>query len=329
MNKLIAWIPIGGRTDPASRLRVFEVADALRERYAVDNLFAPFVLKRAPDVLVIQKACDARTLGLVRQLAKTPCRVCYDLCDPIWLQADENLMRGWNVEAMLAAAHRIVVPTTAMAEAVRRQYPKADIRQIPDAINTDDPILRPRTAHEHTRPMRIGWIGTTLNMEHLPMLVPMLAELQRTHPLVLRLITAAHMGMIPDLPGFPVEFIPWEITTYADRVRECDLALLPMPVTEWTRTKSPNRLLLCMALGVPAVVSPIPSNLEALTGDTPPAFVAHHPGDWLALAQRLMDPDLRNRLARQGLELVARNHSLKQTIPLWQAAFFDQAPAGQ
>ncbi|MBI3986128.1 MAG: hypothetical protein HY343_04375 [Lentisphaerae bacterium] len=317
MNATLVWVTNGDRTNPAARLRGFEVADALKRTHGVDSLFAPFVLKAPPAALVFQKVCDERAVLLARQMKATPCRVLYDLCDPIWMQVDENRQRGWRVDEMIAAVHHVIVPTSGMADAVRRRYPTVSVVRIPDALDLRQPELRPRSVHANAGVLRVGWIGTALNMEHLSMAAPALQALHQEQPLVLRLITAPHQGMIPALPGFPVEFIPWEPGAWAERLRECDIAAIPMPVTEWTRTKSPNRLQLCLALGVPAVVSPLPAYLELLSGHDAVAFVAATPDEWPVQLRRLLDPGVRNAVALEGRRVIQAHYSLEQTLGLW------------
>ncbi|HBA83584.1 MAG TPA: hypothetical protein DCZ95_05765 [Verrucomicrobia bacterium] len=324
MNNTLVWIPQGDRANPSSRLRVFEVADALAKKYSVLNVFPPAQITAPPEALVVQKVCTQEAISLVRQFKTSQCKCFYDLCDPIWMQDDVNRQRGWDVDGMIRAVHEVIVPTAGMQQAVARKYPQVQVRMIPDAVDLNDPALASVKAHSKKDFLRIGWIGTALNMEHLPIILGPLQKLNRTQPLILRLVTASYQKMIPALPGIPVEFFPWSLENYARDLLECDVILIPMPVNEWTAAKSANRLQLCWALGLPAIFSPLPSYMEMADAHRDLAFVATSDEEWLGQLIKLMDPDLRNHIGHQAREVVAREYSLEGRLPLWADALLSK-----
>ena len=242
------------------------------------------------------------------------------------LQEEVNRQRGWDVEKAIGLADEVPTPTSVMFSEIVRRHPKAQCRCIPDAVEMNAPQFKEARKPVDYPLLRIGWIGPALNMEHLHLAAGALRKLNRSRPLVFRLITAAHQGMIPALPDIPVEFVPWTINGYAGRIAECDIMVIPMPVNEWTRGKSPNRLELCLALGVPAVVSPLPSFLELLDGHGEIAFVAGSEQEWLEYLMILLDPDLRNKVGGVGHELIQRKHSMDRWIRTWEMALAGGSP---
>jgi glycosyltransferase involved in cell wall biosynthesis len=326
MTRTIAWIPCGDRNNPGSRLRVFDVADALEKRHTVTSVLPPFQLTERPDCVVLQKACDRNALAFLEQVKSAGSRCLYDLCDPIWLQQDINRQRGWDVDKAIGLADEVITPTVTMSSEIKLRYPHAKCRCIPDAVDMNAPQFRLAKGHAENTLLRIGWIGTALNMEHLHMVAGALRELNRSRPLVFRLITAAHQGMIPALPDIPVEFVPWTIDGYAGRVAECDVMVIPMPLNDWTRGKSANRLQLCLALGVPAVVSPLPSFLELLDGHGELAYVARSGDEWMERLSTLLHPNLRNRVGAVGRAFIRAEHSMERRIESWEAVLAGEAP---
>ena len=319
-GKTIVWIPCGGRGEPSSRLRVYEVADALERRYAVKNVFPPFQISSYPHAVVAQKICDRRLFPTLKQMKQNHCRCLYDICDPIWMQEEVNKQRNWDVNEMVALADEIIAPTTSMEKALKARYPSCRCRVIADSINTAAMEFQAPKKHVKKETLVVGWIGTALNMEHLSMVAEPLKQLNKLHPLKFRLITASHNGMIRALPEVPVEFIPWTIENHLQHLAECDIMVIPMPITDWTVTKSPNRLQLCWALGIPAVFSPIPSYIELAAGHERLARIARNHEEWVNHLTTLLQPEERNSIGAEAHSLIIKEHSLKARLPLWSDA---------
>ncbi|MBN1670922.1 MAG: hypothetical protein JXR37_07810 [Kiritimatiellae bacterium] len=320
--KEVAWIPMGGRESPGTRLRVLEIAEALGARFGVRSLFPQLRLTAVPDALFVEKVCDPNVLGLAGRLRGTTCRTFLDLCDPIWQQEAANRQRHWDVDRAVAEFDCVTVPTPFLQRGVQARYPGVRCWVLPDSVDVAGLGLPALKQHEERDLLRIGWIGTSLNMLHLKMVVPALQELSRERACCLRLITRDLEGFVPALPHIAVEYVPWTVESYAARLFECDLAVIPVPLTRWTSGKSPNRLQLCLAAGIPAVVSPLPSYVAMLAGHEDIAFIARHDADWLTHLRCLSDAAVRNAVARQGRELVRREHSRAGVLGLWREVLF-------
>ena len=52
--------------------------------------------------------------------------------------------------------------------------------------------------------------------------------------------------------------------TIDDELLKFDLVLIPVAISEWTLSKNANRLLKCIALGVPFLASKTPEHLRTL-----------------------------------------------------------------
>ncbi len=260
------------------------------------SLFPPFELTEPPHVLFVDKKCDPATLQLAQGLKPYGTRIVYDLCDPIWLQADINRQRSWQPEAMLRLADRITVPTRMLAQDLIRQYPvlaAKSIAVIPDSLDFNEPGLTEPAEPRQRDLLRIGWIGTSLNMEHIPMMADAISEVHRQHPVTFRLITRSHQGLVTAIPYVATEYWPWTLDNCHAALRDCDCAVLPMADKPATRTKSANRLQLCLALGVPVVASPLPSYKDLVGDDSEIVFFAETPAQWRQALLELMDFTLR------------------------------------
>jgi glycosyltransferase involved in cell wall biosynthesis len=102
-----------------------------------------------------------------------------------------------------------------------------------------------------------------------------------------------------------------------------DVGLMPLTNTEWERGKCGLKALQYMALGIPAVVSPVGVNTE-IVRDGENGLLAPSERDWeRALESLLTDPALRRRLGAAGRASVESGYSARVQAPRVAAAFRD------
>ena len=94
-------------------------------------------------------------------------------------------------------------------------------------------------------------------------------------------------------------------------LRQLDIGLLPLPVDEWTKRKFYLKLVQYMALGIPAVCTPLGSNPEVVDhGET--GFLADGPGEWMDSIERLIeDPDLRREMGERAARVAHARYTLQ------------------
>jgi glycosyltransferase involved in cell wall biosynthesis len=79
------------------------------------------------------------------------------------------------------------------------------------------------------------------------------------------LIVANHLKDVVELRG-PVDYL--EVPSY---VAACDVGIVPLPNHPWWRNQSPTKVLECLAMNNPLIVSDIPAN-RWIIGDAPVAL---------------------------------------------------------
>ena len=94
---------------------------------------------------------------------------------------------------------------------------------------------------------------------------------------------------------------------------------MPLPDDEWARGKCGLKALQYMALGIPAVLSPVGTNVEIAAEGA--AWLAAGDAEWrAALTQLLESPDERRRLGAAGRARVVERYSVEANLPLYVAA---------
>jgi hypothetical protein len=113
----------------------------------------------------------------------------------------------------------------------------------------------------------------------------------------------------------PVEFEPWSLETEVSCFDGMAVGLMPLDDSPWTRAKCSFKLLQYMALGIPAVASPVGMNREVME-DGVNALVASSSSDWFDAIDRLLsDRELAARIARAGRDTVEQRYSLAVLSP--------------
>lgn len=172
------------------------------------------------------------------------------------------------------------------------------------------PIDTARFAPDPAAPVagrRLGWVGHSDNLGYLESLAGALRELAGRHP-DLGLVVVADRP--PDLPGVRVEFRRWSLDSEVDCFRDIGIGLMPLEDSEWARSKCAFKAIQYMALGIPAVVSPVGMNAEVVR-DGRNGFLAQSPEDWVRALDRLLsDRELAARIGGAGRETVVRDYSV-------------------
>ena len=252
-----------------------------------------------------------------RRLARSQPRWVVDFDDAVYLPnvSAANRAFAWlkpvGQPARLVAGARAVAAGNAwLADWARRQRPgrpPEEVEVIPTAVDTGrwTPGARARG------PLRLAWIGSHSTALFLEPLRAALARLAAKHPgLELHVVGATF-----DAPGVRVVSHEWDERTEIECLRRADIGLAPLPDDDWARGKCGLKLLLYMALGLPAVASRVGVHggivshcVDGMLADTPEAFEP-------ALETLLSDPALRERLGRAARATVEARYSVRVVAP--------------
>jgi glycosyltransferase involved in cell wall biosynthesis len=117
------------------------------------------------------------------------------------------------------------------------------------------------------------------------------------------------------IPGVDVRSRPWRAETEVEDLRELDVGIMPLPDDPWTRGKCGLKALQYMALGIPAVVSPVGVNTDIVRHGMN-GYLATSPDEWIEGMRRLLaDGALRERLGREARRTVEDRYSARGHAP--------------
>ena len=152
----------------------------------------------------------------------------------------------------------------------------------------------------------IGWTGKYDNVRYLAEISDSLIELQQHHEFVLHVISESPQQARAMLPNeLQVESKAWNAQTEIEDLRQFNIGLMPLSDTEWTRYKCGLKILQYMALGIPAVASPVGVNAEIIV-DGENGFLVESSREWSAQIRAIVEGNIDVRsivdAARQTVE---------------------------
>lgn len=266
------------------------------------------------DVVVVQKALLTVGIRGLDRLTRLARRRVVDVDDAVHLGPPHRLP-GWlrlledtdQPARMMAGAERVVAGSEALAAAVRRLNPRVSV--IPTSVDTDR--FRPAWRRGNGTPV-IGWIGSPSTAPYLEILREVLPRLARRHRFVLRVVGA----QAPDLPGVAVEAHPWDPDREVADLQGFDIGIMPLPDTPWTRGKCGLKAVQYLAVGTPAVCSPVGAAPEIVRNGRE-GFLSRTEEEWEeTLSALLADPDLRLGLGAAGRTRAEERYSVRANARL-------------
>lgn len=295
------------------RLGRGRVRDVLR---AFLSRSAALLAIRRFDLVVIEKevlpyfpALPERLLGWLG----VPYVVDYD--DALFHQYDQHrnaLIRrlfGNKIARVMRGAELVVAGNDYLAEYARRAGARR-IENMPTVIDLERyPFVS--TPRVDNNAFTIGWIGSPATANYLHTIAPALADVCAQGRARLRLIGSGPV----DLPGVPVEMLPWSEATEVDEIRRFDVGIMPLPDEPWERGKCGLKLIQYMACGLPVIASPVGVNREIVEPGVN-GFLAETASEWANALRALMaDAALRRQMGEAGRRKVEEHYALQVTAP--------------
>lgn len=238
-------------------------------------------------------------------------RIIYDFDDAIWLANTSDANR---VAAGLKWHHKVTnICRWAYKNSCGNAYLAAYARQFnPSTVinpTTIDTVHLHNQVRDQTAPGRlvIGWTGTHSTLKYLNQIVPVLARLEAEGlDFEFRVIS----NQPPILPLRSLVFVPWRKATEIDDLLAFHVGLMPLEDDQWAKGKCAFKALQYMALGIPALVSPVGMNTEVVQNDYN-GYVCATAADWeTRLRQLLANPNLRQHLGLAARATVVERYSV-------------------
>jgi glycosyltransferase involved in cell wall biosynthesis len=237
-------------------------------------------------------------------------KLIYDFDDAIWIP---NTSEANKIVAGVKCHHKV---GTICRWAFKVSCGNAYLRDYASHFNKEA-VVNPTTIdtlhlHNKVRDQRapsrliIGWTGTHSTLKYLNQVVPVLAELETRFDFEFRVIS----NQPPQLPLRSLYFLPWNKATEISDLASLHVGLMPLEDDPWAKGKCAFKALQYMALGIPAVVSPVGMNTEVVQQGRN-GYVCATPKEWREALETLIEnADLRIQLGEAARNTVVERYSV-------------------
>jgi glycosyltransferase involved in cell wall biosynthesis len=273
-------------------------------------------------VLVNREATLVGPALIERWLARHAKPLIYLLDDPLYIPY-RSPTNGWlsylkapGKVRTLCRLSTVVIANSPSHVAFARAY-NANVWEIPSVVDAD--VYTGWTSRDDLDDGRVcvGWTGSPSTVDNLQLIQRPLRAWSERSDIQLLFIGAREFS----LPEVCHTTIPWRAQSEVDDLRRLDVGLLPVMATPWAPRKFYLKLVQYMALGIPAVATPLGAN-PVVIDDGVTGFLANDDRAWEDAVDRLVrDPDLRECVGRRAAEVAHSRYTLQANAERIIAAF--------
>jgi glycosyltransferase involved in cell wall biosynthesis len=237
-------------------------------------------------------------------------KVIYDFDDAIWLP---NTSANNRIAAHLKWHHKTasicrwsykVSTGNAYLAGYARQF---NHNVIVNPTTIDTVHLHNRIKNQNTDKVVIGWTGTHSTINYLYALTPVLKELAEEFDFTFLVISDKQ----PDFELNNLVYLPWAKASEMDDLLKMNIGVMPLTDDLWAKGKCGFKALQYMALGIPALVSPVGVN-TAIVEDGLNGYICQSADEWKNNLQKVLaDPVLRMQMGRAARQKVEEYYSVQ------------------
>jgi glycosyltransferase involved in cell wall biosynthesis len=237
-------------------------------------------------------------------------KIIFDFDDAIWLpntsahnKIATHLKWHRKTARICRWAHRISAGNQYLAE-YAGQY-NSHVTVNPTTIDTVG--LHNGLKDQVTPEVTIGWTGTHSTIGYLDPILPVLRELEQECRFTFLVIS-------DQKPAFVLKslhYMPWNKTSEREDLLRINIGIMPLTDDLWARGKCGFKALQYMALGIPAVASPIGVNSDIIEHGAN-GYLCSTAAEWkTTLRQLIVDQQLRSRLGHAARQRIEERYSVQ------------------
>jgi glycosyltransferase involved in cell wall biosynthesis len=200
-------------------------------------------------------------------------------------------------------------------------------------------VNRVKENYSSDLPFNLVWEGLPSNISQLNQIQDVLKDLDKHRPLILNIVTDPErprlLGRFGRIFGRiqsidlarkvfnSVKLHIWDESTCSDIIRNCDLAVIPIDLSDpFAFGKPENKLLLFWRMGMPVVTSATPAYLQAMQAVGSEDLACESKKEWLTAIERMMnDETLRHDAGQAGKEYADSYYGEEVLLARWDVMF--------
>ncbi|MFV0606754.1 MAG: glycosyltransferase [Niabella sp.] len=238
-------------------------------------------------------------------------KMVYDFDDAIWIPntSTENKMMGyfkafWKVGKICKLSTIVTAGNHFLADFARNSG-ASHVEYLPTVVDTERRYIPENPKTENHTPV-IGWTGSHSTLKYLDEILPVLNELNKEVEFTFLVIADKD----PQLPLKNYKFVNWNADTEIEDLQKIDVGIMPLTADKWSEGKCGFKLIQYMALGIPAVASPVGVN-KGIIKNGVSGFLCNTYSEWGEKLQLLLaDRELREQMSKLSINTIKESYSI-------------------
>lgn len=224
-------------------------------------------------------------------------KIIFDFDDAIWIAPSSQnkiltFLKFYSKTGKICKwSHQVVGGNTYLCNYAKRF--NTNVIEIPTCVNTID--AHNRLKKQETEKVVIGWTGSHSTMIYLDFFIPVYRRLYKKFNIDFVIIS----NKAPEYNDPGIKFIKWQEATEVQDLMNINIGIMPLTNDAWSEGKCGFKLIQYLALGIPAVASPVGVNKIII--DEENGFLCTTEDEWFnALNTLLNDQNLRAQMGLNG-----------------------------
>lgn len=250
---------------------------------------------------------------LARVLRK---KIIYDFDDAIWIPKttrENKLISGvksfGKIRAICSWANSVVVGNQFLASWAGQWNKRVSV--IPTCVDVVN--MHNKLRCQESRVVTVGWTGSHSTMEYLDFLVPVLEKLanQFDGSTGVQVNFVIISNKPPAFQLSRMEYLPWSEASEIKDLMRLNIGLMPLEQDAWSNGKCGFKLIQYLALGIPAVASPVGVNKNIIENGVN-GFLCVTEQEWFeSLQKMIVDASLRKSMGEKGRKKIEAQYSIQ------------------
>lgn len=237
-------------------------------------------------------------------------KIIYDFDDAIWIpnysEANSffSFLKGYsNVKHICKWVYKISCGNEYLCD-YARQFNK-NVVYNPTTIDTEN--YHNKIKNQDTENFVIGWTGSHSTIRYIEEVIPVLSELEEKYTFQFMVIS----DLKPTYNLKSLVYHKWNKHSEIEDLLKFNIGIMPLKDDKWANGKCGFKALQYMALGIPALVSPVGVNTRIVDNKIN-GFICTSPEDWKNAIEAIMkDKSLNKEIAKNTRIKIENHYSVK------------------
>lgn len=247
-------------------------------------------------------------------------KIIYDFDDAIWIpntSAENKIVDWvkafWKVKYICKWAYKVAGGNAYLCN-YAGQY-NSNVVFLPTCVDTEK--QHNKLKNQYTPQVIIGWTGSHSTMKFFDDLLPVLDKAAANNGLEFVLISNK-----PPRVSLPrLQYIRWQEATEIDDLLTFNIGLMPLKPDAWCEGKCGFKLIQYLALGIPAIASPVGVNSDIIEQGSN-GFLCSSEEEWAdAITLLTNNADLRSAMGKAGREKIKAEYSVQANAGVFLSLF--------